>query len=291
MSLTALRRTAAPVAVLAVTAAGLAVAPVLQADASTRAATSVSIRTAHPAVRPGGTDTITGHLGIAGSLSPAGRTVTLEARPMGADSFTPIGDATAGARGGLRESVMPDVTTRYRWHYAGDTDTRPSVSGVATIRVRTPQHPAQRIPTSLSIRATHHVVAPQRFGRRAGTAARASYPAPAPHRDPRVTHRRQRPLDVRGRPPHRPTRRDRLPGQAPGGHGVPPGLPRDAAPTARAQCGRPHRHPARPDHLRRPDPHRARRDHDDLRCRQRRGHADRRSDGEAARPQGRRRIG
>ncbi len=160
MSLTALRRTAAPVAVLAVTAAGLAVAPVLQADASTRAATSVSIRTAHPAVRPGGTDTITGHLGIAGSLSPAGRTVTLEARPRGADSFTPIGDATAGARGGLRESVMPDVTTRYRWHYAGDTDTRPSVSGVATIRVRTGQHPAQRIPTTLSVRATHHVVRP-----------------------------------------------------------------------------------------------------------------------------------
>jgi hypothetical protein len=44
MSLTALRRTAAPVAVLVATAAGLAVAPVLRADASTRAATSVSIR-------------------------------------------------------------------------------------------------------------------------------------------------------------------------------------------------------------------------------------------------------
>ena len=163
MSLTALRRTAAPVAVVAVTAVGLAVAPVLRsdaADAATRAATSLSIRTVHPAVRPGGTDTVTGHLGIAGEPSPAGRSVTLEAKPMGADSFTPIGAATAGDRGGLRESVMPDVTTRYRWHYAGDTDTRPSVSGIATVRVRTPHHPAHRIATSLSIRAAHRVVKP-----------------------------------------------------------------------------------------------------------------------------------
>jgi len=43
MSLTALRRTAAPVAVLAATAASLAVATTPQADASTRAATSLSI--------------------------------------------------------------------------------------------------------------------------------------------------------------------------------------------------------------------------------------------------------
>jgi hypothetical protein len=160
MSLPALRRTAVPVAVLAATAAGLSVAPVLQADASTRAATSLSIRTAHSAISPGGTDTVAGHLGIAGSILPAGRTVTLEARPMGTDTFTPVGTATAGDRGGIREAVTPEVTTRYRWHYAGDTDTRPSVSGIATIRVRTPQHPAQRIATSLAIRAKHHAVAP-----------------------------------------------------------------------------------------------------------------------------------
>jgi hypothetical protein len=160
MSLTALRRTAAPVAVLAAAAVGLAVAPVLQADAAARAATTLSIRTARPAVQPGDTDTVTGHLGIAGDLSPAGRTVTLEAKPLGSDSFTPVGTATAGDRGGLHESVMPDVTTRYRWHYAGDTDTRPSVSGVATVRVRTPHPHARRIATSLSIRAAHPVVTP-----------------------------------------------------------------------------------------------------------------------------------
>jgi hypothetical protein len=156
MSLTALRRTAATVAVVA-TAAGVTAVPVLQADAADRAATSLSIRTAHPAVRPGGSDTVTGDLGVRGPATPGGRTVTLEARPAGTDSFVPVGTSTAGPHGGVAQQVTPEVTTRYRWHYAGDTDARPSSSGVATVRVRTPQHPAQRIGTSLSIRAVHHV--------------------------------------------------------------------------------------------------------------------------------------
>jgi hypothetical protein len=65
MSLTALRRTVATVAVVA-TAAGVAAVPALQADAATRAATSLSIRALHPAVRPGGSDTVTGDLGLRG---------------------------------------------------------------------------------------------------------------------------------------------------------------------------------------------------------------------------------
>jgi hypothetical protein len=158
MSLTALRRTAAGAAVLATAIAGVATVPALHASADTgRAATSLSIRAAHGAIRPGGTDTISGALLVAGPASPAGRTVTLEARPMGADGFVPVGDAVAADHGGLREAVTPDVTTRYRWHYAGDTDARPSYSGVVSVRVRTPRHPANRINTSLSIRAVHRV--------------------------------------------------------------------------------------------------------------------------------------
>jgi hypothetical protein len=158
MSLTALRRTAAGAAVLATAVAGAAAAPASSASADTGpAATSLTIRALHGAVRPGGTDTITGALLVAGPGTPAGRTVTLEARPMGTDTFTPVGDAVAADRGGLREAVTPDVTTRYRWHYAGDTDARPSHSGVVRVRVRTPHHPATRINTSLSIRAVHHV--------------------------------------------------------------------------------------------------------------------------------------
>ncbi len=157
MSPSPIRRTATVVAVLA-TAAGVAAVPVLNASATGgRAATSLAIRVVHPSVKPGDSDTVTGALGVAGPATPAGRIVTLEARPLGATSFTPVGDATARDHGGLTETVTPDVTTRYRWHYAGDTDARPSVSGVAVVRVRTPQHPAHRIPTSLSIRAVHRV--------------------------------------------------------------------------------------------------------------------------------------
>jgi hypothetical protein len=158
MTLTALRRTAAGAAVLATAVAGAAAVPTTSASADTGpAGTSLTIRALHGAVRPGGTDTITGALFVAGPATPAGRTVTLEARPMGTDEFTPVGDAVAAARGGVHLAVTPDVTTRYRWHYAGDPDARPSTSGVVRVRVRTPQHPPTRINTSLSIRALHHV--------------------------------------------------------------------------------------------------------------------------------------
>ena len=158
MSLTALRRTALTVAALASTA-GLAAAPLLHADAATgRAVTSVSIRTAHPGVRPGGSDVVLGDLRVGGPATAAGRSVTLEARPLGADSFTPVGTATAGTRGGLHETVTPSVTTRYRWAYAGDSETRPSVSGIVAVRVRIGSHPPTRILTTLSIRAARHVV-------------------------------------------------------------------------------------------------------------------------------------
>jgi hypothetical protein len=162
MSLTALRRTSAPLAVLAAvaTAAGVATLPASQADATAPAATSLSIRTAHAVVKPGGSDRVLGDLAVRGAGSPAGRIVTLEARPQGTASFTPVGTATAREHGGVSLQVMPGVTTRYRWEYAGDTDARASRSGVATIRVRAPQHPPTRIRTSLSIRAVRHLVRP-----------------------------------------------------------------------------------------------------------------------------------
>jgi hypothetical protein len=159
MSLIALRRTTA--AVVAVAAGGsIAALPTFHADATVPAATSLSTRTAHAPVTPGASDRVSGDLGVRGSATPAGRVVTLEARPTGTDTFTPVGTATARTHGGLTLTVMPDVTTRYRWHYSGDTDARPSLSGIATIRVRTPQHPPTRIRTSLSVRAVHRIVRP-----------------------------------------------------------------------------------------------------------------------------------
>jgi hypothetical protein len=159
MALSHLRRTATAAALVTATAA-LAV-PTLYAgpaSATDRATTSLSIRAVHPAVKPGDSDRITGALAVSGPATAAGRTVTLEARPKGTTGFTPVAEATAGDHGGIRSSVTPDVTMRYRWHYAGDTDARPSLSGVATVRVRTPQLPAHRLATSLSIRAVHHVI-------------------------------------------------------------------------------------------------------------------------------------
>lgn len=159
MSLSTIRRTASVVAVAA-TAATLAV-PALSsgtATAAERAVTTLSIRTVHPAVKPGGTDKITGDLAVRDGLSPAGRTIALEARAQGETGFTPIAQAVSGTRGGVHVSVTPATTTRYRWHYLGGTDARASVSGVATIRVRTPHHAPHRLPTTLAVRVAHRVV-------------------------------------------------------------------------------------------------------------------------------------
>lgn len=155
MILTTFRR-GAVLAALA-TVAGLLTMPALQAQAATKAATSLSIRVARPAIAPGGSDRVAGHLAIRGDLSPAGRTVTLEARPLGTDEFVPVAETTTGDRGGVRLTVTPDVSTRYRWRYAGDDDARPSVSGVASIRVRTGTDTTRRLPTALSIRALQRV--------------------------------------------------------------------------------------------------------------------------------------
>lgn len=159
MTLSTMRRAASLVAIAA-TAATMSAVPALSAGAAHAAdlaRTTISIRTVHPAVKPGGSDTVTGNLVVHGATA-AGRLVTLEARVKGDDGFTPIAQVTSADRGGVRATVTPAVTTRYRWHYAGDTDARGSVSGIATIRVRTPQHPPTRLPTTLSIRVAHRVV-------------------------------------------------------------------------------------------------------------------------------------
>lgn len=154
MAPSSLRRVAGLAIVAA--AAGLVVTPPTQAAPSTRAVTSISIRVVDPTVRPGHSGRVDGHLVIRGDAIREGRTVTLEAKPLGSTGFLPVAESLTAARGGLTATVTPEVTTRYRWRYAGDTDTRPSHSGVATIRVRTGTgHHPHRINTSLSVRAVH----------------------------------------------------------------------------------------------------------------------------------------
>ncbi|KQW53507.1 hypothetical protein ASC77_04290 [Nocardioides sp. Root1257] len=148
----------AVVAALVTTALGTVGAPSV-ASTSAPAATSISIRTLQPSVAPGDSGVVAGNLHVDGA-SPAGRPVALEAQATGEQGFTPIGTATAGEQGGVRLTVAPEVTTRYRWHYAGADDARPRISGVAVVKVRAPNGPGRRLPTNLSVRAVRPVVTP-----------------------------------------------------------------------------------------------------------------------------------
>ena len=122
--------------------------------------TSVAIRAANKAVKPGGTTTISGNLRIGSGQALPGKTVALQAKLVGEDEFLPIGTAVTGSRGGVALKVTPAETTRYRWVFAGDAAARASHSGVATVVVRVPQHAATRKPASLSIRSERKVVSP-----------------------------------------------------------------------------------------------------------------------------------
>jgi hypothetical protein len=156
-----LRRAASGVALVATVAVGvlpaLTTAP---ASAEERTGTSLSIRTVKSAVAPGGSTAVTGVLLIKGTGGEPGHPVTLEAKPAGSDEFVPVAEAVTGDHGGVRVVVTPATTTRYRWHYLGDETTRPSVSGTARVVVRTPDHPATRLNTTLAIRLAHPLVTP-----------------------------------------------------------------------------------------------------------------------------------
>src|SRR5688572_27255782 len=116
--------------------------------------TTISIRLHHRRVEAGEASRVRGHLNIEKRGGEAGRLVTLEAKPDGAAAFAPIATARVGARGGVRVRVAPAVTTRYRWSYAGDAQTRASRSGVVRLLVGpdpgdgTPE----RVRTTLSVR-------------------------------------------------------------------------------------------------------------------------------------------
>jgi hypothetical protein len=150
-----LRRTA----VVAVLATAASTAFVSGAAVSAGAhATSLSIRAAHQAVAPGGSDVITGSLRVGTGQALPGKTVTLEARVGDDADFLPVGTAVSGPSGGVALTVTPADTTRYRWVFAGDDVDLASHSGVLTVKVRVPAHPPTRLATSLSIRVAHPMV-------------------------------------------------------------------------------------------------------------------------------------
>jgi hypothetical protein len=123
---------AASAALVGVTATSASSAP----ERAVKKETTVSIRVDDRRVDPGETTMVRGNLDIEGSGGEAGTVLTLEARTAADASFSAVGTATAGPRGGLRLHVAPEVTTRYRWFYPGDADTRASRSGVVRVWVR-----------------------------------------------------------------------------------------------------------------------------------------------------------
>ena len=239
------------------------------------------------AVAPGGSTNVTGVLLVHGEGGQPGHVVTLEAKPQGTDEFVPIAEATTREHGGLRVTVTPSTSTRYRWHYAGDELTRPSVSGIARVGVRTPDHPATRLNTTLAIRLSHRVVAPG--------AETTVHGRLATHR---VAVRNRWVVLVSRTPDAEAWAFEDVAQTGPDGRvafAVAPGGPTAyrlaflGTPTAPAgaQCGRAGRRPADGHHRRDADRPRPRRYHDRLRHRQHGSRPGRRRPGAAARPAGR----
>ena len=264
MRLTALRRTVAPVAVVAAVATAVGVAcrrsrptPLDPRRDVARDPCRPSGRQArwnrHDHRRP---SRFAGHR-VAGRSDPS---PSRRAR-KGAD-FVHAGRPPRPPtdRGGLREAVTPGrhdalpLALRRRHRHPAEHQRgrhRPRAYAAA------PRQPSGSARRCRSERSGQRVVPPER--RRPGdrAPARALGPAPPPHRAPGVPRGRQRRLDLRRRPSDAPPRRGHLQGGAHRRHGVPAGLPRDTDPAALAQRPRADRLPPRRVHHRRPDPHAA----------------------------------
>ena len=139
---------------------GVASAPSTAAPADRTAGSTLSIRVPHPRIEANETTRVLGDLHVRGGADSSGRTVTLEAKAQGSSDFAPVGETVSGPRGGVSLEVAPTVTTRYRWHYAGAEDARPTKSGIARVVIVAEQHHGRKIQTSLSIRAAHRVAEP-----------------------------------------------------------------------------------------------------------------------------------
>jgi hypothetical protein len=129
------RRTAAVTALAVATFSGVALAgPALSAAASPRAHTTLSIRSAHGSINPGGSDAITGSLAARGG-HVAGRRIVLLSRALGSNTWTKDKVHFTGLHGRVGFEVTPLVTTRYRLAFRGNRFQQGSISGVVQVRV------------------------------------------------------------------------------------------------------------------------------------------------------------
>lgn len=75
-----------------------------------------------PPPPPGSTAEFSTQLLDAHQVPIAGAPVTIETRPFGSDSYSPVGQTTTGADGRADERLVIRRTSAVRWHFAGDAD-------------------------------------------------------------------------------------------------------------------------------------------------------------------------
>ena len=124
-----------------------------QATATTKKATSLSIRAAHSAVLPHTKDTISGVL-KAGSVVLPAQKVTLQQRKYGTTKWLAVMSANTNSKGAVSFSLVPaNQREQYELTYAGNTKYAASHSGVVTVTVKRS--------TAITISAAHATVKPK----------------------------------------------------------------------------------------------------------------------------------
>lgn len=124
-----------------------------QAAATTKQATSLSIRAAHSAVLPHTKDTISGVLKAGSAVLPS-QTVTLKQRKYGTATWAAVMSAKTNSKGAVSFSLVPaNQREQYELIFAGTAKYAASHSGVVTVTVKRS--------TALTIAAAHASVKPK----------------------------------------------------------------------------------------------------------------------------------
>jgi hypothetical protein len=136
MTFTIPRRTAAVTALAVAAFSGVAlVGSAVSANATAKVHTSLSIRSVHAGINPGGSDEIIGSL-HARDGRVAGHRIELLSKANGTTTWAKAKEHRTGAHGNIAFEVTPAVTTRYRLAFPGNKLQQASQSGVVTVRVR-----------------------------------------------------------------------------------------------------------------------------------------------------------
>jgi hypothetical protein len=136
MTFTIARRTAAVTALAVAAFSGVAlVGSAVTANAAAKSHTSLSIRSVHAGINPGGSDEIIGSL-HARDGRVGGHLIALFSKANGTTTWAKVKQHRTGVHGNIAFEVTPAVTTRYRLAFPGNKFQQASQSGIVTVRVR-----------------------------------------------------------------------------------------------------------------------------------------------------------